>query len=79
MFPDVSTSADAPDPAGIHLTAAEQRILALSMGHLNSRQIADELGVSVDTVFSHRRNIKRKLAVNEWHEVIERCRTLHIL
>ena len=49
------------------------------MGHLNSRQIADELGVSVDTVFSHRRNIKRKLAVNEWHEVIERCRTLHIL
>lgn len=79
IFPDVSTSADAPNPAGIHLTAAEQRILALSMGHLTSRQIADELGVSVDTVFSHRRNIKRKLAVNEWHEVIERCRTLHIL
>ena len=58
---------------------AERRVVALSAGSRTSRQIADELGVSVDTVFSHRRNIKKKFHANEWHEVIERCRQLHIL
>lgn len=66
-------------PTDVRMTATERRVVALSAGSRTSRQIADELGVSVDTVFSHRRNIKKKFHANEWHEVIERCRQLHIL
>ena len=64
-FPDVSESTETTHSAAIHLTSAEQRIITLSMGHRTSRQIADELGISIATVFSHRRNIKRKFGVKE--------------
>ena len=73
-FPDETTHS-----AAIHLTSAEQRVITLSMGHRTSRQIADELGISIATVFSHRRNIKRKFGVREWHEVIAQCHALHVL
>ena len=78
-FPDVSDSTETTHSAAIHLTSAEQRIITLSMGHRTSRQIADELGISIATVFSHRRNIKRKFGVKEWHEVIAQCHALHVL
>ena len=78
-FPDVSESTETTHSAAIHLTSAEQRIITLSMGHRTSRQIADELGISIATVFSHRRNIKRKFGVKEWHEVIAQCHALHVL
>lgn len=79
VFADVGAAGVAADPSDVRLTAAERRVIALSAGSRTSRQIADELGVSIDTVFSHRRNVKRKFHVNEWHEVIERCRQMHIL
>lgn len=71
----------APRPAvddAVRLTATERRIVTLSLGHMSPRQIAAELRVSPDTVFSHRRNIKNKLGTGEWHDVLDRCRELHI-
>lgn len=61
------------------LTSAEQRILTLSASGLNAKQIATRLGISADTVFSHRRNIKAKFQASEWHDVITACRNAHII
>lgn len=61
------------------LTPQETRIVALSLGALNAKQIAARLNISVDTVFSHRRNIRRKLGVETWYEALDRCRALHIV
>ncbi|WP_034530427.1 LuxR C-terminal-related transcriptional regulator [Bifidobacterium stellenboschense] len=82
---DVTDAADiAPRAAGTAvpdsgvLTPQETRIVALSLGSLNAKQIAAKLNISVDTVFSHRRNIRRKLGVETWYEALDRCRALHI-
>lgn len=64
--------------AGIDLTPAERRVLALSLTALSTKQIAATLHVSADTVFSHRRNIKNKMHTNTWYEVMDFCRTMHI-
>ncbi|PLS26041.1 LuxR family transcriptional regulator [Bifidobacterium parmae] len=61
------------------LTPQETRIVALSLGSLNAKQIAARLNISADTVFSHRRNIRRKLGVKTWYEALDRCRALHIV
>lgn len=61
------------------LTNAEQRILTLSASGLNAKQIATRLGISADTVFSHRRNIKTKFHASDWHDVIATCRRAHII
>ena len=71
-----SSSAQTPLPK---LTDAEQRILTLSASGLNAKQIATRLGISTDTVFSHRRNIKTKFHVSDWHDVIAQSRQLHII
>lgn len=71
-----SSSAQAPLPK---LTDAEQRILTLSASGLNAKQIATRLGISVDTVFSHRRNIKTKFHISDWYDVIARSQQLHII
>lgn len=71
-----SSSAQTPLPK---LTDAEQRILTLSASGLNAKQIATRLGISTDTVFSHRRNIKTKFHISDWHDVIAQSRQLHII
>ena len=71
-----SSSAQAPLPK---LTDAEQRILTLSASGLNAKQIATRLGISADTVFSHRRNIKTKFHISDWYDVIARSQQLHII
>lgn len=71
-----SYGTEAPLPK---LTDAEQRILMLSASGLNAKQIAARLGISVDTVFSHRRNIKTKFHISDWHDVVAQCRNRHII
>ncbi|MBO9640878.1 response regulator transcription factor [Siphonobacter aquaeclarae] len=44
-----------------HLSNREKHILFLLSCELDSRQIAERLGISEYTVFTHRRNIKTKL------------------
>lgn len=74
---DAADMAAAVPDSGV-LTPQETRIVALSLGSLNAKQIAAKLNISVDTVFSHRRNIRRKLGVETWYEALDRCRALHI-
>lgn len=62
----------------VWLTVTERRVLSLSMSSMNTREIAQTLHVSADTVFSHRRNIKNKLHSNTWYDVMDLCRSMHI-
>lgn len=61
-----------------NLTQTERQILALSLTPLSTKEIASTLHVTVDTVFSHRRNIKNKMRSNTWHDVMDYCRAMHI-
>ena len=56
------------------LTATERRIVGMSLQHADAKVIAEQLGIRVDTVFSHRRNIKNKLHTHTWHDVLDICR-----
>lgn len=67
------------DPLRMHLTNTEQQIITLSLTRKSTREIATELNISVDTVFSHRRNIKNKFRSGTWYDALDRCRELHIV
>jgi len=60
-------------PAGVvgtaRLTGREAEVVALLMEGMRSARIADELGISVNTVRSHVQNIMSKLGVNSRLEV----------
>jgi LuxR family maltose regulon positive regulatory protein len=61
------------------LTQREQVVLGFLDGELTTRQIADELYVSVDTVRSHVRRIYRKLNVSRRRDAVRRARHLGLL
>ncbi|MCI1241639.1 MAG: response regulator transcription factor [Bifidobacterium subtile] len=69
---------DESSAASVHLTATEQQIITLSLSHMSTKEIATELSISADTVFSHRRNIKKKFHASTWYDAVDRCRELHI-
>lgn len=56
------------------LTDNEIRFLVLSLQGLCNKQIARAMGISLNTVFSHRNRIKQKLHTNDWNQVLEECR-----
>ena len=59
-------------PDGLEsLTPAERKILRMIADYKTSREIADELCVSVRTVENHRSNISSKLGVNGSHALIK--------
>lgn len=53
------------------LTPTERKILRLIAEYKTSREIADELGVSVRTVENHRSNISSKVGVSGSHALIK--------
>lgn len=53
------------------LTPTERRVLALIAQYLTSREIADQLGISLRTVENHRNNICAKLDVHGSHALIK--------
>lgn len=57
-------------PSNVQLSKREKEIIDLIATGKNSKQTADELGVSVRTVDAHRLNILRKYAVNSMDEVL---------
>lgn len=75
--PTVTTPVKSTD--GKPLSVRETQIVAMSIGSLNNKQIGARLGISPDTISSHRRNIKRKLNVTTWYEALDKCRELHIV
>lgn len=61
------------------LTAREKEILHLIEEGMPSKQIADELGISVHTVNRHRQNIIEKLSVGNSIEAITAAKAMRLL
>jgi DNA-binding NarL/FixJ family response regulator len=53
------------------LTVSERRILRLVASDRISKEIANELGVSIRTVENHRANISRKLGLSGAHSLVK--------
>ena len=51
-------------------TAREKDIVRLLINGLNSRQIAEQLHISMETVRTHRKNILKKAGVNSTTELV---------
>jgi LuxR family maltose regulon positive regulatory protein len=80
--PDVSAAPSAvPAPVALAapLTDREQVVLGLLDSDLSTRQIADELYVSVNTVRSQVRSIYRKLDASRRGDAVRRARHLRLL
>ena len=61
------------------LTAREQTVLGLLPTGLSAREIADELGISRDTVKTHTKRIYHKLGVSSRRSAVARGRDLGLL
>ena len=61
------------------LTAREQTVLGLLPSGLSAREIADELGISRDTVKTHTKRIYQKLGVSSRRSAVARGRDLGLL
>ena len=61
------------------LTAREQTVLGLLPTGLSAREIADELGISRDTVKTHTKRIYQKLGVSSRRSAVARGRDLGLL
>ncbi|HEX3804025.1 MAG TPA: LuxR C-terminal-related transcriptional regulator, partial [Solirubrobacteraceae bacterium] len=61
------------------LTAREQTVLGLLPTGLSAREIADELGISRDTVKTHTKRIYQKLGVASRRDAVARGRDLGLL
>jgi LuxR family maltose regulon positive regulatory protein len=61
------------------LTAREQAVLRLLPTGLSAREIADELGISRDTVKTHTKRIYQKLAVSSRPSAVARGRELGLI
>jgi LuxR family maltose regulon positive regulatory protein len=61
------------------LTAREQTVLGLLPTGLSAREIADELGISRDTVKTHTKRIYQKLGVSTRRSAVARGRELGLL
>jgi LuxR family maltose regulon positive regulatory protein len=63
----------------VELTAREQAVLGLLPSGLSAREIADELGISRDTVKTHTKRIYQKLGVSSRRSAVGRGRDLGLL
>jgi two-component system, NarL family, response regulator DegU len=70
LYKRASRGQHAPDGLD-SLTPAERKILRMIADYKTSREIADELCVSVRTVENHRSNISSKLGVNGSHALMK--------
>lgn len=61
------------------LTDREKQVLTLIRDGLLSKEIASELGLSINTVNRHRQNILEKLAVNNSMEAVKAAITMRLL
>jgi LuxR family maltose regulon positive regulatory protein len=64
---------------GEELTAREQAVLSLLTSSLSVREIADELGVSPNTIKTHSKSLYRKLGATGRREAVARGRQLGLL
>lgn len=62
-----------------HITRREKEVLHLLSKGLASKQIAEELFISINTVNNHRKNILKKLKVNNASEAIQQSMRLKLI
>ena len=62
-----------PEKVDYHLTPHEVRLLRMLVDGHNYRTAADELGVSVNTVSFHMKNVYEKLQVHSKAEAVARA------
>jgi two-component system response regulator NreC len=76
----LAESISKPEPAEqIEITPREKEVLELvSKGH-STKQIADQLGISIRTVESHRINMLKKMKVSNSAELVKRASELGML
>jgi DNA-binding CsgD family transcriptional regulator len=70
---------DCPKEHEFELTAREKEVLGLIQQGFLSKEIADKLSISVNTVNIHRQNILHKMQVNNSLEAVERGRKSGLL
>lgn len=63
MLQEITFSASPSDPSSTGLTTAEARVASLIIKGMTTEKIAEQLYVSVDTVKTHRKNIRKKLNI----------------
>lgn len=56
--------------APTHLTRREEEVVRLTAGGMSAQQVAEKLFLSKHTVYTHRKNIMKKLGVHSVSEVI---------
>ncbi|MGD8561959.1 MAG: LuxR C-terminal-related transcriptional regulator [Desulfarculaceae bacterium] len=61
---ELASSLDRESDLSTVLTTSEHRIATMIKNGMNSREISGQLNISLDTVKTHRRNIRRKLKLN---------------
>jgi len=67
MLHDITFGASPADPLSASLTTAEARVASLIKKGLTTDKIAEQLFISVDTVKTHRKNIRKKLNITNSH------------
>ncbi len=68
-----------PDPELPEVTPREKEVLGLVAAGKSTKQIADELGISIRTVETHRINLLKKLRANNTAELIRKSIHLKII
>jgi len=61
------------------LTSRELEIISLYAKHKSTEDIAQQLGISTGTVFSHIHHALPKLGVTTRNEAIQACQTMHLI
>lgn len=59
-----------PDCVGVNLSVRELEIIQLTAKGLSAKEIANQLYISLHTVYTHKKNIMKKLDVNSSSEII---------
>jgi PAS domain S-box-containing protein len=79
VFGQMVHEAPAEAPAHPHLTARQSEVLRLLEHGRSTKQIADELHLSPETVRNHVRHLLRALGVNSRLEAVARARREHLV
>src|SRR6188768_3795636 len=76
----LAESYNKPEPSDLgDISPREKEVLELVAGGNSTKQIADQLGISVRTVESHRINMLKKMKANNTAELIKKAIELKIL
>jgi DNA-binding CsgD family transcriptional regulator len=76
---EIVFSSNTSEKANLQISEREKEILQLIMKGLSSKEIADKLLISINTVNNHRRSAMQKLGVNSSLQAVRLAKHLEIL